>query len=151
MSRLRHIIIPDYPYMVTTVKVDRFPVFTDPAYSKIVIDAVLHGRSMGWWKVIAFVVMPDHLHIMMVPAKKNISECVKAIKGYSARLINARRQCRGALWQPVFFDYVLDNKDKVISRVAYIEDNPVRRGLAVHPEYYIFSSASCVEKMDRMF
>jgi REP element-mobilizing transposase RayT len=68
MSRLRHIVIPDYPYIVTTVTADRFPVFTDPADAQIVLDAVLHGRSPGWWKVIAFVVMLDHLHIMMIPA-----------------------------------------------------------------------------------
>ncbi|MFA5285490.1 MAG: hypothetical protein WC347_07840 [Smithellaceae bacterium] len=47
MSRLRHIVIPDYPYMVTTVPADRFPVFTDPADAQIVLDAVLHGRSPG--------------------------------------------------------------------------------------------------------
>ncbi|MEN6359445.1 MAG: hypothetical protein ABFD59_05235 [Smithella sp.] len=63
MSRLRHIVIPDYP---TTVTADRFPVFTDPADAQIVLDVVLHGRSPGWWKVIAFVVMLDHLHIMMI-------------------------------------------------------------------------------------
>ena len=63
MNRLRHIVIPDYPYMVTTVTADRFPFFTDPADAQIVLDAVLHGRSLGWWKVIAFVVMPDHLHM----------------------------------------------------------------------------------------
>ncbi len=151
MSRLRHIIIPDYPYMVTTVTAARFPFFTDPADAQIVLDTILHGRSLGWWKVIAFVVMPDHLHVMMIPAKKSISEGVKAIKGYSARLINARRQCRGSLWQPGFFDYILDSEDKILSRIAYIENNPVRSGLVAYPEEYIFSSASWVEKMDRMF
>jgi len=103
------------------------------------------GRSL------LFVVMPDHLHIMMIPVRKNISQCIKAIKGYSARLINAYRQCRGSLWQPGFFDYVLDSEDKVIGRVAYIEDNPLRKGLVGHPEEYIFSSASCAEKMDHVF
>jgi putative transposase len=151
MSRLHHIVIPDYPYMVTTVTAARVPFFTDPADAQIVLDAVLHGRSLGWWKVNAFVVMPDHLHIMMIPAKKNISECVKAIKGYSARLINARRQRRGSLWQPGFFDYILDSEDKILGRIAYIENNPVRSGLVTHPEEYIFSSASCVGKMDRVF
>jgi putative transposase len=137
--------------MVTTVTADRFPVFTDPVYAQIVMDAVLHGRAAGWWKVIAFVVMPDHLHIIMIPAGKNISQCVKAIKGYSARLINALRQHREALWQPGFFDYVLDSEDEVFTRIAYIEGNPVRKGLAAHPEEYPFSSALCTEKMDRVF
>jgi putative transposase len=151
MHRLRHIVIPDYPYMVTTVTAARFPFFTDPADAQIVLDAILQGHYLGWWKVIAFVVMPDHLHIIMVPAKKNISECVKAIKGYSARLTNARLQRRGSLWQPGFFDYILDSEDKILSRVAYIENNPVRSGFVAHPEEYSFSSASWVEKMDRVF
>jgi putative transposase len=151
MSRLSHIVIPDYPYMVTTVTADRLPIFADNAYAQIVMEAILYGRSVDWWKVIAFVVMPDHLHMILIPAKKNISGCVKAIKGYSARLINAHRQHNGGLWQPGFFDYILDSEDKLISRIAYIEENPVRKGLVAHPEEYIFSSASCVGKMDRVF
>ena len=151
MSRLRHIAIAGYPYMVTAITAGRSPVLAEPVHAQIVMDGVLHGRAMGWWKLMAFVVIPDHLHMMIVPDQKDISRCVKAVKGYSARLINAHLQRRGALWQDGFFDYVLDTEEKIISRIHYIEGNPVRRGLAVRPEEYIFSSASCVEIMDLVF
>jgi len=151
MSRLHHIDIAGYPYMVTTVTAGRIPVLAEPAHAQIVMDGVLHGRAMGWWKLIAFVVMPNHFHMIIVPTQKHVSGCVKAVKGYSARLINARLQRHGALWQAGFFDYVLDTEEKIISRIDYIEGNPVRRGLTARPEEYIFSSASCVGKMDRVF
>jgi putative transposase len=151
MGRLHHLAVAGYPYMVTTVIACRAPVLAEPAHAQIVMDSLFHGRAMGWWKLAAFVVMPDHLHMMIVPTRKSISECVKAVKGYSARLINARLKRSGTLWQAGFFDYVLDTEEKALNRIRYIENNPVRKGLVVMPEEYIFSSSAYAGKMDRVF
>ena len=151
MSHFRHIAVADYPYMVTTVIANRQPVLAKPVHAGMVMEAILHGREMSWWKIMAFVVMPDHLHMIIIPGKKDIHGCIKAVKGYAARLINARIGRQGSLWQPGYFDYILTLEEQIISRIRYIEENPVRKGLVATPEEYPFSSATRVEKMDREF
>lgn len=47
---------------------------------------------------------------------------------------------KGSIWQNAFYDYVLDGEEKVLSRMRYIEDNPVRKGLVIRIADYEYSS-----------
>jgi REP element-mobilizing transposase RayT len=84
--------------------------------------------------------MPDHLHLIIIPRDKNISECMKSIKGFSARKINLILGRSGSIWQSGFYDYILDSEEKALTRMRYIEETPVRKGLVLHPEDYGYSS-----------
>ncbi|MBI2413611.1 MAG: transposase [Deltaproteobacteria bacterium] len=134
--------------MVTAVTHERRLVFADAAPSDILLEAVLFGRKQGWYYIFAFVIMPDHLHMIITPKDKNISECVKSIKGFSSRRINTLLSSRGSLWQRGFFDHILDTEEKVLSRIRYIEENPVRKGLVEKPEEYKYSSFRLQEETD---
>jgi len=65
---------------------------------------------------------------------------MKSIKGFSARSINTVFDREGPVWQGGFYDYILDSEEKVLSRMRYIEENPVRKGLVTNPEDYGYSS-----------
>ena len=45
------------------------------------------GREQQWYYLLSFVIMPDHMHLIIIPRGKNISECMKSIKGFSARKV----------------------------------------------------------------
>jgi REP element-mobilizing transposase RayT len=105
------------------------------------MDTILFGRQQQWYYLLSFVIMPDHMHLILIPEGKNISECMKSIKGFSARKINSLLKKDGSIWQSGFYDYILDAEEKVLSRMRYIEDNPVRKGLAAYPQDYSYSSA----------
>ena len=66
---------------------------------------------------------------------------MKSIKGYSARLINLNIRNHGPVWQEGFYDYILDTQDKLLTKLEYIQNNPVKEGLAKAPELYFYSSA----------
>lgn len=85
--------------------------------------------------------MPDHLHMILVPLKKNISEIMKSIKGYTARFINLDIKNKGSIWQEGFYDYILDTEEKLFTKIKYIEYNPVKAGLVSGSEMYPYSSA----------
>jgi putative transposase len=83
------------------------------------------------------VVMPDHVHVLFVPlvdATKNevtpLARITKAMKGASAHLINRRSGRVGPVWQEESFDRVLRSSEKVDEKIAYILENPRRKGLA---------------------
>jgi len=104
------------------------------------LEAILFGRRRQWYYLLSFVIMPDHMHLIIIPRDKNISECLKSIKGFSARRINSVFDRKGSVWQNGFYDYMLDNEEKVLSRMRYIENNPVRKGMVTRPESYHYSS-----------
>jgi len=141
MPRLRHIHIQEYPYLTTTVTLKREPIFADFKTADILLEAFFFGKRQEWYYLLSFVIMPDHMHLILIPRSKNISECMKSIKGFSARKVNLLLKRNGSIWQTGFYDYILDSEEKVLSRVRYIEDNPVRKGLAISPQDYSYSSA----------
>ncbi len=148
MPKLKHIDIREYPYLVTTVALKREPLFVNTVIADIVLEAILFGRKQEWYYLLSFVIMPDHVHFIIIPKEKNISECVKSIKGYSARRINLVSGRRGSIWQSGFYDYVLDNEEKALTRMKYIEDNPVRKAMVTRAEDYVYSSTTYRKETD---
>jgi len=148
MPKLKHIYIKDYPYTVTTVTLRREPIFKESKTADILLEAILFGRKQEWYYLLSFVIMPDHMHLILIPKDKNISECMKSIKGFSARRINSLLDRKGSIWQDGFYDYILDSEEKVLGRMKYIEHNPVRKGMVTRPESYHYSSIGYREETD---
>ena len=149
MPRLKHIDLRNYPYMITTATNNRKPVFEDSKCADILLNAILFGRKQKWYRLLSFVIMPDHLHLIIVPEHRSISECMKSIKGFSSRQINKLHRNKGPIWQDGFYDYILDNEGTLLGRIRYIEYNPVRAGLVREVGEYKWSSyqvyANCKE------
>jgi len=148
MPKLRHIHIKEYPYVTTTVTLKREPMFADFRAADILMEAVLFGKKQQWYYLLSFVIMPDHMHLVIIPKDKNISECMKSIKGFSARQINRVLNRKGSIWQVGFYDYVLDSEEKVLTRMKYVEDNPLRKGLVNRSEDYEYSTINHREETD---
>ena len=86
----------------------------------------------GVW-VDAYVLMPDHVHLIvsMAPAAVALGEWVKAFKSMVAH--------REFKWQSGFFDHVLRSDESTWEKWEYIRMNPVRAGLAEKPENWPYS------------
>src|SRR5215472_5065841 len=46
----------------------------------------------------------------------------------------------GRIWQPRFYDFVVFSEKKRVEKLRYIHRNPVKRGLVLEPEQWIWSS-----------
>jgi len=89
------------------------------------------------------VVMPDHVHMIFTPLIDieksevfSLARITKSIKGTSAHLINRLLGRTGRVWQEESFDRVLRVSEKLDEKMAYILDNPARKGLVSYPEEY---------------
>jgi len=89
----------------------------------------------------AIVVMPDHVHIiftLLIDEERSevfsLARITKGIKGTSAHLIDRRLGRPGRVWQEESFDRVLRVSEKLDKKIAYILDDPVRKGLVSSPE-----------------
>lgn len=105
-----------------------------PAARDIVLACCLRENSQKF-DLHAAVVMPDHVHLIYSPLRREdgwsytLPEIMKAIKGRSARQINVALKRTGPVWQEEFFDHVLRSNDRLVDRVDYVCQNPVRAGL----------------------
>ncbi len=79
------------------------------------------------WHVLAGVLMPDHLHIIVAPAKDRdakIGNCSAAIKRWMRQEMSAVWK-----WQAGCFDRLLRSDESLHDKWLYLEENPVRAGL----------------------
>ena len=100
--------------------------------------------------------MPEHIHLLMSePERGNPSIVMQAIKqGFARRLLARMRQTecseqfalwngpleQGRVWQPRFYDFVVFSEKKRIEKLGYMHRNPVKRGLALAPGDWAWSS-----------
>jgi putative transposase len=106
------------------------------------IDTLLRYRQDGDFALHAFVLMPDHFHILLTPSQETTLErAVQLIKGGSARRIELERQLRFPVWQRGFSDHRIRSAADYATHLFYIEQNSVRKKLSVNPCEYRWSSA----------
>jgi putative transposase len=125
-------------YLVTAVTAERRSLFQITATAELLQQTVLDYRSHGKFLLHAFVVMPDHFHALITPAPDvSLEKAMQFIKGgFSFRL-----KSKHDVWMRSFNESQISTGEKYMNCVRYVEENPVRRGLAATPEAYRFSSA----------
>ena len=108
----------------------------------LVVDAIALGQDeLKHYDVGAFVVMPNHVHLLVNPYVP-IPVLTRRLKGYPARQANRILGRTGeALWQSESYDHWVRNDEERRRIARYIENNPVGAGLASRPEEYPWSSA----------
>ena len=113
----------------------------DPALAGIVEAALIHGAGIKY-ELHAWVIMPNHVHALIAPTAGNpLADIVHAWKSWTAKAINRRRGERGKIWQSEYFDRYVRDERHFAATVAYIEENPVKAGLAAQPADWRFGSA----------
>jgi len=89
-----------------------------------------------------FVVMPNHVHVLMtVPGEMSIEKAMQLIKGGFSFLANKELGFPGEVWQRGFSDVRIVDEQSFQQHRGYIEENPVKAGLANSAKEYAFGSA----------
>lgn len=137
-------------FSVTTVTRDRARVFAEPAVAEAAVDVLRERSAFHLVRVLAFCVMPDHVHILMSPSRT----CdVPTFVGQFKNLAQRRAWTlgvRGAFWQPSFHDRALRREDDIATVVGYILDNPGRAGLVRNSRDYAFAGSELARLADHV-
>jgi putative transposase len=127
-------------YFVTSNTTERRPFFRHERWAKLFLET-LYGYRPERYLLHAFVLMPDHFHLLITPSA-SLELAIQCLKGgYSFR---AKREFKwvGGIWVTGFADHrIRDEEDFEIHR-AYIANNPVKARLVEQAEQYAYSSAS---------
>jgi REP-associated tyrosine transposase len=143
MGRLTHRTKPGWTYFITTKAAQNISAFQVKEVADIVITKMLEYRSKGHYLVHDFVLMPNHLHVILTPTGSvSLEKCMQLIKGGSSHEIHKIRSDKMQIWQSGFHESrVIDSTD-YNRKTDYIRFNPVVAKLVGRPENYPFSSAS---------
>jgi putative transposase len=115
-------------YFVTSATFGRRRLFQVAVNAELFLETLQQYRRDGHYKLHAFVVMPDHIHLLLTPQEMAIERAMGLIKGgFSHR--------RG------FTDHRIRSNDEFQARREYIHQNPVRARMVELPGLYPYSSA----------
>jgi putative transposase len=126
-------------YFITAVTAQRQPHFRHATAAGLLQQTLFDYRNQGKYLLHAFVIMPDHLHVLLTPASDvSLEKTVQFIKGgFSFRL-----KSRFDVWMRSFNEVQISTPAEFRTHLRYIDENPVRKRLAETPSAYAHSSAS---------
>jgi putative transposase len=120
-----------------------------PTAARIVEDNWLHFDGERY-RVLAWVVMPNHVHVLVEIWETPLSELMKRWKGYTARQINDLLGREGKVWQEDYWDRFIRDEAHFRKVVHYIEANPVKVGLVRSAAEWQFSSTRHRDECGRL-
>jgi putative transposase len=143
MSTPKHRTAPGTSYFVTTKCWQGRATFQVAETAEIVLNTLFHYRDSGAYLLHEFVVMLDHLHVLLTPGSTtSLEKAMQLIKGGSSYQIRKARNHKMEIWQVGFHDWTIRYSNDWQTKVEYIHSNPVRAKLVQRPEDWPYSSAS---------
>ena len=125
-------------YFTTFSTAGRRRLFAVEANARLMVETLQGYREKGSFVLHAFVVMPDHVHVLLTPAAAvSLEKTLQLMKGgFSFRL-----KSKVNVWERGHFDRRIADLDGYEACVRYIHENPVVAGLVDTADAYLFSSA----------
>ena len=125
-------------FFITTATYNRRRLFQVEANALLLIETLHHYSKQGNYKLHAFVVMPDHIHLLLTPETIALERAVGLIKGGFSHRIESKLP----VWQRGFTDHRIRDEQDFATRLNYIHTNPVTARLSKNPASYPYSSAT---------
>jgi putative transposase len=149
MARPKHRTKPGATYFVTTDTWERRKIFCKPSMAKIVEAKLFEHRSKGSYLVHRYVVMPDHLHIILTPGvTTTLEKAVGLIKGGSSFDIGKAVAMKFGVWHEGFAEHQIRDQNDYDIHVRYIDSNPVKSRLVGEPGEYLHCSLNGKYRLD---
>ena len=128
-----------HTYMITSATWDRRSLFRNDLWARLFVDTLYHYRGSAYL-LHEFVIMPDHIHVLLTP-KSSLEKAVQFIKGGFSYRAKQELGSKMEVWQKGFSDHRIRDAGDYLQHVSYIRQNPVRKNLCERAENYGYSSA----------
>jgi REP element-mobilizing transposase RayT len=146
--------LSDCEYLFTICARQHGEPFRDRELAEAVVKALLWRKKKHDWTLYCYCLMPDHLHFMVslpqgqggrynagargvVP--EGVLDHVAQFKSFTTSQIWWKQGGIGQLWQRSSHDRILRYNDSIDAAVAYVLENPVKKGLVSKWEDYPYA------------
>ena len=148
-------------FYITSNIYNRICLFTRPSFIIPIIDSLNYYRYQYPCKLIGYVIMPDHIHLLIWPQDTHIvTEFMRDFKRFTSGRITRQAKLEGItnwvekfeeagketnraeskVWQDSFWEQSIYTQKFLEQKLNYIHLNPVRAGLCAGIEDYLYSS-----------
>ena len=134
-KRIRHQQTGEFHFLTFSCY-GRWAYLSAPAAMQLFEDALERVRSRYLFAVAGYVVMPEHVHLLVSePGRALLSRVIQALK-----LSVSMRSRERPFWQAHYYDFNVSSHEKFVEKLRYIHRNPILRGLVSRPEDWPWSS-----------
>jgi REP element-mobilizing transposase RayT len=152
-------------YFLTFQVVNWIDLFTRKIYRDIIITNLRYCQQQKGLILFAFVIMSNHIHLLVRARNGNLSDVIRDLKGYSSKqiieaikntpesrkdwiLMHLAYAAGGHARNKFYQVWTHENHAEIVfsssffkQKLNYIHLNPVRAGIVEEPQEYIYSSA----------
>jgi len=125
-------------FLLTICTVERRPIFADHRYARSVFESILAGPLACEADLLAACLMPEHLHLLLMPTETNAIPLINRWKIFTTNLLH-RLGHAGPVWQRSFHGHALRGDEAESTVALYITNNPVQRGLVTEWKRYPYA------------
>jgi len=161
--QLKRINEPGHARYLTCSCYRRLPLLNNPRICDAFVDQLALTQRAFDFDLYAWVVMPEHFHLLLWPRDGNVTALLRRLKaplakriiarwreldaGILGRITNAKGMAR--FWQAGGgYDRNIDSESEFHEKIDYIHANPIRRGLVKAAMDWPWSSASSHAGLD---
>jgi putative transposase len=140
MARLARLVVPGLPHHVTQRGNGRARTFFSDADYRFYRNLLAESCAAAGVEVWAWVLMPNHVHLILVPADEDgLRRALATVHRRYAGHVHARLKSTGHFWQGRFGAVAMD-EEHLAAALRYVAFNPVRACLAPRPQDWPWSS-----------
>ena len=142
------LVSPPGTYFVTFITWQRRRLFAVEPYVRLFLKTLYAYRKQGRFQLHAFVLMPEHVHLLLTPgADVTLERSIQLIKGGYSHAFGLAWG-HSEIWQRGFTDHRIRDASDYATHWVYIHQNPVVRRMVDRADDYRYSSAFPGFKLD---
>jgi putative transposase len=144
-ARKDQILSPSRTFFATTKTSMGRPLLQSERNATLLIDLLRSDVAAGRFRLHDFVIMPDHVHLLItVSGDSTIERVIQFIKGGFSYRLKGEFGYLGEVWQLGFSELRVEDRESYVHHREYIAQTPVRAGWWTHPKS--FPTASLIWK-----
>jgi len=127
-------------YHITSRGNDRKKIYENNSDYRKFLDYILKAKEKYKFYLYAYVLMPNHYHLLLETIQPNISRIMQYINTSYTIYYNIKNKKYGHLFQGRYKSILIDKDNYFLELTRYIHLNPVRANIEKQPEKYKWSS-----------
>jgi len=128
-------------YFVTASTWGHRALFQTERMANLFIDTIFHYRREKKFLIYEFVVMPNHIHMLLAPAGIALERAMQPVKGGYSYRVKKELGLDMEIWERGYVDHRIRNAADYARHVAYIRQNPVEAHIANCAQDFPYCSA----------
>lgn len=128
-------------YFLTASTWGHRSLFQTERMAALFIDTIFHYRRERKFLIHEFVVMPNHVHLLLTPSGIALERAMQFIKGGYSYRVKKELGLTVEIWERGYVDHRIRDAADYMQHVVYIRQNPVEARLANCAEDYSYCSA----------